>query len=260
MQQRVEQVAAEDGAGTFDLSVWVPDRGSGPGLLLIQEIYGVSDYIRAVAERPGRSGLRGGRARPVLADQAAPPGRARPGRAGRVAGAGPAVRRRAGRPGLPGRAARAGRAARGGRRPRGDRVLPGRLDRLPGRRAGPGGRADLVLRLGRAGQPRPAQPRSARRCSSTSAAATRTSRGTGSAPWRKRPPGTRTWRCTSRKTRGTRSTTGRPRCSTRPSRPPGPGSRPRSSSAGTSRYAAGVSYRLAYRPGRWATMRRICSP
>jgi carboxymethylenebutenolidase len=49
MQQRVEQVAAEDGVGTFDLSLWVPDSGSGPGLLLIQEIYGVSDYIRAVA-------------------------------------------------------------------------------------------------------------------------------------------------------------------------------------------------------------------
>jgi carboxymethylenebutenolidase len=47
MQQRVEQVATPDGA--FDLTVWVPDGGSGPGLLLIQEIYGVSDYIRAVA-------------------------------------------------------------------------------------------------------------------------------------------------------------------------------------------------------------------
>lgn len=47
MQQRVEPVPAD--GGTFDLSVWVPDGGSGPGLLLIQEIYGVSDYIRAVA-------------------------------------------------------------------------------------------------------------------------------------------------------------------------------------------------------------------
>lgn len=47
MQQRVEQVPAD--GGTFDLSVWVPDGGSGPGLLLIQEIYGVSEYIRAVA-------------------------------------------------------------------------------------------------------------------------------------------------------------------------------------------------------------------
>jgi carboxymethylenebutenolidase len=45
---RVEQVQTPD--GTFDLTVWLPDAGSGPGLLLIQEIFGVSDYIRAVAE------------------------------------------------------------------------------------------------------------------------------------------------------------------------------------------------------------------
>jgi carboxymethylenebutenolidase len=48
MQQRVESVPTPD--GSFDLTVWVPEGGSGPGLLLIQEIYGVSDYIRAVAE------------------------------------------------------------------------------------------------------------------------------------------------------------------------------------------------------------------
>jgi len=48
MQQRVDPVRTAD--GSFDLTVWVPDSGSGPGLLLIQEIYGVSDYIRAVAE------------------------------------------------------------------------------------------------------------------------------------------------------------------------------------------------------------------
>ncbi|MGP7999994.1 MAG: dienelactone hydrolase family protein [Streptosporangiaceae bacterium] len=49
MQQRVEQVPA-DGGGAFDLAVWVPDGGRGPGLLLIQEIYGVSEYIRAVGQ------------------------------------------------------------------------------------------------------------------------------------------------------------------------------------------------------------------
>lgn len=48
MQLRVESVRTAD--GSFDLTVWVPDSGSGPGLLLIQEIYGVSDYIQAVAE------------------------------------------------------------------------------------------------------------------------------------------------------------------------------------------------------------------
>jgi carboxymethylenebutenolidase len=47
-EARVESVQAPDGA--FDLTVWLPDAGTGPGLLLIQEIYGVSDYIRAVGE------------------------------------------------------------------------------------------------------------------------------------------------------------------------------------------------------------------
>jgi carboxymethylenebutenolidase len=45
---RVESVQTPD--GSFDLTVWLPDGGTGPGLLLIQEIFGVSDYIRAVAE------------------------------------------------------------------------------------------------------------------------------------------------------------------------------------------------------------------
>src|SRR6202034_3601523 len=45
---RVEKWQAPDGA--FCLSVWVPAQGPGPGLLLIQEIFGVGDYIRAVAE------------------------------------------------------------------------------------------------------------------------------------------------------------------------------------------------------------------
>jgi carboxymethylenebutenolidase len=46
MRERAEQV--ETPSGSFDMTVWTPDRGVGPGLLLIQEIYGVSDYIRAV--------------------------------------------------------------------------------------------------------------------------------------------------------------------------------------------------------------------
>jgi carboxymethylenebutenolidase len=45
---RVESVETPD--GSFDLTVWLPDGGTGPGLLLVQEIFGVSDYIRAVAE------------------------------------------------------------------------------------------------------------------------------------------------------------------------------------------------------------------
>jgi carboxymethylenebutenolidase len=48
MSSRVESVEVPD--GSFDLPVWLPDTGSGPGLLLIQEIFGISDYIREVAE------------------------------------------------------------------------------------------------------------------------------------------------------------------------------------------------------------------
>jgi carboxymethylenebutenolidase len=44
-----EPVTVDD--GTFDLHVWTPAAGRGPGLLLIQEIFGVGAYIRAVAER-----------------------------------------------------------------------------------------------------------------------------------------------------------------------------------------------------------------
>ena len=48
MSSRVESVQTPD--GSFDLTVWLPEAGIGPGLLLIQEIFGVSDYIRAVAD------------------------------------------------------------------------------------------------------------------------------------------------------------------------------------------------------------------
>jgi carboxymethylenebutenolidase len=47
VSSRVEKVATPD--GSFDLTVWLPEAGHGPGLLLIQEIFGVGDYIRAVA-------------------------------------------------------------------------------------------------------------------------------------------------------------------------------------------------------------------
>jgi len=48
MSSRIESVQTPD--GSFDLTVWLPEAGTGPGLLLIQEIFGVSDYIRAVAD------------------------------------------------------------------------------------------------------------------------------------------------------------------------------------------------------------------
>ena len=47
MPSRVESVETPE--GSFDLTVWLPESGTGPGLLLIQEIFGVGDYIQAVA-------------------------------------------------------------------------------------------------------------------------------------------------------------------------------------------------------------------
>ena len=44
-----------DGDG-MAMTVWVPDAGHGPGILLIQEIFGVGPYIVAVAERLADAG------------------------------------------------------------------------------------------------------------------------------------------------------------------------------------------------------------
>ncbi len=54
IQQRRESVTVE--SGSFDLHVWLPEGGRGPGLLLIQEIFGVGPYIRAVAQRLAEAG------------------------------------------------------------------------------------------------------------------------------------------------------------------------------------------------------------
>ncbi|MGW0523375.1 dienelactone hydrolase family protein [Crossiella sp. NPDC003009] len=50
MTTRMETVTVSD--GTFDLTVWLPDAPETPrpGILLVQEIFGVGPYIRAVAE------------------------------------------------------------------------------------------------------------------------------------------------------------------------------------------------------------------
>ncbi|MFD0691625.1 dienelactone hydrolase family protein [Actinomadura fibrosa] len=45
--KRIENVEVAD--GEFALHVWTPDK-AGPGILLIQEIFGVGDYMEAVAE------------------------------------------------------------------------------------------------------------------------------------------------------------------------------------------------------------------
>lgn len=46
--ERTEQITTSDGA-TYDSWVWVPERGAGPGVLLLQEIFGVGDFVRAKA-------------------------------------------------------------------------------------------------------------------------------------------------------------------------------------------------------------------
>jgi len=43
-------------AGDMPMHLWTPAAGSGPGILLIQEIFGVGPYIRAVADRLGEAG------------------------------------------------------------------------------------------------------------------------------------------------------------------------------------------------------------
>jgi carboxymethylenebutenolidase len=46
---RTESVAVGD--GTFDLHLWLPPAGRGPGIVLLQEIFGVGSFVRAVGER-----------------------------------------------------------------------------------------------------------------------------------------------------------------------------------------------------------------
>ncbi len=48
MSSRIESVGVS--GGSFEMPVWLPATGRGPGLLLIEEIYGLSDYIEAVAD------------------------------------------------------------------------------------------------------------------------------------------------------------------------------------------------------------------
>lgn len=51
---RIDSITGPDGA--FDGYVAVPDTGSGPGLLIIQEIFGVNEYIKSVCERVAAMG------------------------------------------------------------------------------------------------------------------------------------------------------------------------------------------------------------
>lgn len=49
MTTRTQQIETSDGA--FDAHVALPAAGSGPGIVLIHEIFGVNDYIRDSAQR-----------------------------------------------------------------------------------------------------------------------------------------------------------------------------------------------------------------
>lgn len=53
-EPRTVHVACD--GGEMALHVWTPEAGSGPGILLLQEIFGVGAYIRAVAERLAAAG------------------------------------------------------------------------------------------------------------------------------------------------------------------------------------------------------------
>ena len=46
--ERTETISTSDGA-TYDGWLFVPDRGAGPGILLLQEIFGVGPFLRAKA-------------------------------------------------------------------------------------------------------------------------------------------------------------------------------------------------------------------
>lgn len=52
--ERTDQITRDDGA--MDLHVWLPESGTGPGIVLIQEIFGVGPYIRDVAARLADAG------------------------------------------------------------------------------------------------------------------------------------------------------------------------------------------------------------
>jgi carboxymethylenebutenolidase len=54
MTTRVEEVAVP--GGSYDLTVWLPPDGTGPGVLLVQEIFGVGTYLHDVAADLNRLG------------------------------------------------------------------------------------------------------------------------------------------------------------------------------------------------------------
>jgi carboxymethylenebutenolidase len=55
MMDRTEQIRAHDG-GEFPGHLAIPESGSGPGLVVVQEIFGVNDYIKGACERLAKLG------------------------------------------------------------------------------------------------------------------------------------------------------------------------------------------------------------
>ena len=63
---RYETIVTPDGA-SFEAFCAVPEGGPGPGILLFQQIFGINDNMRGLAEKLAAPGLRGARAGHVLA-------------------------------------------------------------------------------------------------------------------------------------------------------------------------------------------------
>jgi carboxymethylenebutenolidase len=55
-EPRYERIDATDGTGSFDAYCAVPPSGSGPGILLFQEIFGINDNMRGLADRLAADG------------------------------------------------------------------------------------------------------------------------------------------------------------------------------------------------------------
>jgi carboxymethylenebutenolidase len=53
---RYETVRASDGSGEFAAFAAIPEGGSGPGMLLFQEIFGINDNMRGLAEKLAAAG------------------------------------------------------------------------------------------------------------------------------------------------------------------------------------------------------------
>lgn len=55
MSGQIVDVVARDG-GKFSAYLATPAQGSGPGLVLLQEIFGINDYMKSMADRYAEEG------------------------------------------------------------------------------------------------------------------------------------------------------------------------------------------------------------